>query len=104
MRLCDDEELTKHFALFLAELAVGHFLPPPAYYLRPMDFAWAMAILSRAAEECTIREIRRAKLYEASIFFKGSSIANGRRSNTGARAAPIGAMTMSWKNYARNYT
>jgi hypothetical protein len=41
MRLCDDEELTKHFALFLAELAVGHFLPPPAYYLRPMDFAWA---------------------------------------------------------------
>ena len=67
---CDDEDLTKHFALFLAELAVDHFLPPPAFYLRPMDFAWAMEILSRAAEECTVKEIRRSKLYEALDFLE----------------------------------
>ena len=67
---CDDEELTKRFALFLAELAVDHSLPPPAYYLRPMDFAWSMEILSRAAEECTVKEIRRSKLYEALDFLE----------------------------------
>lgn len=67
---CDDEELTKHFALFLTELAVDHSLPPPAYYLRPMDFAWSMEILSRAAEECTVKEIRRSKLYEALDFLE----------------------------------
>jgi hypothetical protein len=67
---CEDEELTEHFALFLAELAVDHFLPPPAFYLRPMDFGWAMAILSRAAEECTVKEICRSKLYEALDFLE----------------------------------
>ena len=35
---CDDEDLAKWFGIFLAELAVDHCLPPPAYYLRPMDF------------------------------------------------------------------
>jgi hypothetical protein len=67
---CDDEELTKHFALFLGELAVDYFLPPPAYFLRPMDYAWAMAILSRAAEECVVKEIRRSKLYQALDFLE----------------------------------
>jgi hypothetical protein len=67
---CEDEELTKHFALFLAELAVDHFLPPPANYFRPMDFAGAMAILIQAAEECTAKEIRRSKLYQALDFLE----------------------------------
>src|SRR5438105_6998685 len=67
---CDDEELTKCFALFLTELAVDHFLPPPAYYLRLMDFAWSMEIPSRAAEECTVKEIRRSKVYESLDFLE----------------------------------
>src|SRR5262245_49870352 len=70
-RFCDplltyeDPALAKWFGIFLAELAVDHCLPPPSYYLRPMDFAWAVDILRCAAVECMEREIRRSKLYEA---------------------------------------
>ena len=38
----DDEDLTKWFGLFLAQIAVDYCLPKPSYYLRPMDFAWAV--------------------------------------------------------------
>lgn len=99
---CDDKDLTKHFALFLAELAVDYFLPPPAYYLRPMDFAWAMEILSRAAEECTVKEIRRSKFTKLSIFLRRSSITNGRRVNTGGHSGATGAMPKSSTSCARS--
>src|SRR5262245_8652852 len=46
------DHLASWFGLFLAELAGDHCLPPPAYYLRQMDFAWAVDILRRAATEC----------------------------------------------------
>ena len=68
----DDEDLTKWFGLFLAQIAVDYCLPKPSYYLRPMDFAWAVDILRRAAEECKTREIRRPKLYEALDFLAQS--------------------------------
>src|SRR5207302_5352087 len=68
----DDEDLAKWFGLFLAQIAVDRCLPKPWYYLRPMDFAWAVDILLRAAEECKTREIRRPKLYEALDFLEQS--------------------------------
>ena len=61
----DDEGLATWFGFGLAEIAVATVLPPPAYYLRPMDVGWAVDIIRRAAEECKTREIRRSKLYEA---------------------------------------
>jgi len=69
---CDEEDLSKWFGLFLAQIAVDHCLPKPWYYLRPMDFAWAVDILRRAAEECKTTEIRRPKLYEALDFLEQS--------------------------------
>src|SRR5678816_1093658 len=51
----DDEELSRQVGIFLAELAVDHFVPPPAYYLTPMNMGWAVGILRRAADECKIR-------------------------------------------------
>ena len=68
----DDEDLSKWFGLFLAQIAIDHCLPPPAYYLTPMNIAWAVDILRRAADECKIREIRRPKLYEALDFLEQS--------------------------------
>jgi len=38
----EDENLARLFGLFVAELAVDNWLPDPWYYLRPMDFAWAV--------------------------------------------------------------
>ena len=49
----------------LPKIAVDNWLPTPWYYIRPMDFAWAMDIIRRAAVECKEREIRRPKLYES---------------------------------------
>ena len=48
----DDEDLSKWFGLGLAEIAVDRFLPPVAYYLRPMNIGWAVDILRRAADIC----------------------------------------------------
>lgn len=50
---------------FLAELAVDHLLPPPAYYLTPMNVAWAVNITRRSVEDCKIRNIPTPILYEA---------------------------------------
>jgi hypothetical protein len=66
----DDPDLARCFGIFLAELAVDHCVPRPWYYLRPMDFAWAVDILRRSAVECMEREIRLAKLYEALDFLE----------------------------------
>jgi hypothetical protein len=66
----DDEALAQQVGLFLAEIAVDHFVPPPAYYLAPMNIGWAVDILRRAADECKTREIRRPKLYEALDFLE----------------------------------
>jgi hypothetical protein len=66
----DDEALAQQVGLFLAEIAVDHFVPPPAYYLTPMNIGWAVDILRRAADECKTREIRRPKLYEALDFLE----------------------------------
>ncbi len=68
----DDEDLSRWFGLGLAEIAVDEFLPPVAYYLRPMDVGWAVDILRRGADECKVREIRRPKLYEALDFLEQS--------------------------------
>jgi hypothetical protein len=66
----DNEDEAQIVGLFLAELAVDHFVPPPAYYLTPMNIGWAVDILRRAADECKSREIRRPKLYEALDFLE----------------------------------
>ena len=66
----EDEDLARLFGLFVAELAVDNWLPNPWYYLRPMDFAWAVDIIRRAAVECKEREIRRPKLYESLDFLE----------------------------------
>ena len=66
----EDEDLARLFGLFVAELAVDNWLPDPWYYLRPMDFAWAVDIIRRAAVECKEREIRRPKLYESLDFLE----------------------------------
>ena len=52
----DDEDEARLVGLFLAELAVDHFVPPPAYYLTPMNIGWAVDILRRAADECKKRD------------------------------------------------
>lgn len=63
--LVECSELAAWFGLWLAELAVDHFVPAPAYYLTPMHAAWAVDIVRRAAGEFMEREVRVAKLYEA---------------------------------------
>ena len=68
--ICEDEDLARRFGLFVAELAVDNWLPDPWFYLRPMDFAWAVDIIRRAAVECKEREIRRPKLYESLDFLE----------------------------------
>ena len=64
------QETAKYIGLWLAELSVDSFLPPVEYYLTPMNTAWAVNIVRRAAEECKEREIRRSKLYEALDFLE----------------------------------
>ena len=66
----EDEETAKYIGLWLAEILVDNFLPPIEYYLTPMNTAWAVTILRRAADESTEREIRRSKLYEALNFLE----------------------------------
>lgn len=61
----DDETLAKLTGCFLAELAVDHLVPAPAYYLTPMNAAWAVGIIRRAAEVCKTRNIQTPKLFEA---------------------------------------
>jgi hypothetical protein len=61
----EDEDFAKMTGWFLAELAVDHILPPPAYYLAPMNTAWAVDILRRSAEQCKTRNIQTPKLFEA---------------------------------------
>jgi hypothetical protein len=56
---------------------VDNFLPPVEYYLTPMNAAWAVNVLRRAAEECKNREIRRAKLYEALDYLEKNIDAPG---------------------------
>jgi hypothetical protein len=66
----EDDDLARLFGLFVAEIAVDNWLPNPWYYIRPMDFAWAVNIIRRAAVECKEREIRRPKLYESLEFLE----------------------------------
>jgi hypothetical protein len=66
----EDEATAKYIGLWLAEISVDNFLPPVEFYLTPMNTAWAVTIVRRAAEECKEREIRRAKLYEALEFLE----------------------------------
>ena len=56
------------FGLGIAEISVDQFLPSPAYYLTPMNVAWAIDILRSSTEDHHIREIRRPMLYEALTF------------------------------------
>ena len=63
----EDEDTAKYIGLWLAEISVDNFLSPIEYYVTPMNTAWAVAIVRRAAEECKEREIRKVKLYEALI-------------------------------------
>jgi len=66
----EDEDTAKYIGLWLTELSVDNFLPPVEYYLTPMNTAWAVSIVRRAAEECKEKEIRRSKLYEALDFLE----------------------------------
>ena len=97
----DDEDEAQLVGLFLAELAVDHFVPPPAYYLTPMNIGWAVDILRRAADECKTREIRRPKLYEALDFLEQTIeptwlVKRYRRELSGI-GTPIGKRTNSAK-------
>jgi hypothetical protein len=64
----EDGDLAAWFGLGIAEISVDQFLPPPAYYLTPMNVAWAIDILRSSTEDHHTREIRRPKLYEALTF------------------------------------
>ena len=61
----DDEQLAAWFGLAMGEIAVDHLVPPPAYYLTPMNAAWAVDILRRGANDFMSRNIHCPKLYEA---------------------------------------
>ena len=41
----EDGDLAGWFGLGIAEISVDQFLPSPAYYLTPMNVAWAIDIL-----------------------------------------------------------
>ena len=47
----DDANLAAWFGLGIAEITVDQCLPPPGYYLIPMDVARAVQILRRGAED-----------------------------------------------------
>src|SRR4030095_2902301 len=64
----EDGDLAAWFGLGIAEISVDQSLPSPAYYLTPMNVAWAVDILRRSTEDHHMREIRRPKLYEALTF------------------------------------
>ena len=99
-----DEPLAQQVGLFLAELAVDHFVPPPAYFLTPMNIGWAVDILRRAADECKTREIRRPKLYEALDFLEQErSSLNGSLNVIGANCRAIGATNGKRTNFVKRY-
>ena len=60
-----DAGLAAWFGLFLAQIAVDHFIPSTDYFLTPMHAAWAIDLVHRSAAEFMDREVRAAKLYEA---------------------------------------
>jgi hypothetical protein len=64
----DSGDLAAWFGLGIAEISVDRCLPPPAYYLTPMNVARAVNILRRSAEDHHKREIRRPELYDALTF------------------------------------
>jgi len=55
-----DAGLAAWFGLFLAEIAVDHFIPSTDYYLTPMHAAWAIDLVQRGAAEFMDREVRSA--------------------------------------------
>jgi hypothetical protein len=61
----ENGDLAAWFGLGIAEISVDHCLPPPSYYLTPMNVARAIDILRSSAEDYHKREIRRPELYEA---------------------------------------
>jgi hypothetical protein len=64
----EDGAVAAWFGLGIAEISVDRCLPPPAYYLIPMNVARAVDILRRGAEDHHKREIRMPELYEALTF------------------------------------
>ena len=66
----EDEELAAWFGLGLAEIAVDHLVPTVAYYLTPMNPAWAVELLRRGALD--VGELRLVKLYEAMEYLEKS--------------------------------
>ena len=67
----EDSDLAAWFGLGIAEISVDRCLPPPAYYLSPMNIARAIDILRGGAEDHHMREIRKPELYEALTFLDG---------------------------------
>jgi hypothetical protein len=61
----EDGDIAAWFGLGIAEISVDHCLPPPSYYLIPMNVTRAMDIIRRGAEDYHKREIRTPELYEA---------------------------------------
>ena len=66
----DDANLAAWFGLGIAEITVDRCLPPPEYYLIPMNVARAVQILRRGAEDHDKREIREPELYDALAFLE----------------------------------
>ena len=71
-RECKLDDEARVVGLFLAELAVDHFVPPPAHYLTPMNIGWAVDILRRAADGSLLLCTHRPKLNEALDFLEKS--------------------------------
>jgi hypothetical protein len=64
----DDPAVAAWIGLFLAEMSVDHLLPPPQYFLTPMNPAWAVDLVRRAAADA--RKVRTTTLYTAMAYLE----------------------------------
>ena len=64
----DDPAVAAWIGLFLAEISVDHLLPPPQYFLTPMNPAWALDLVRRAAADA--RKVRTTTLYTAMAYLE----------------------------------
>ena len=64
----DDPAVAAWMGLFLAETAVDHLIPPPQYYRTPMNAAWAVDLVRRAAVDA--RKVRTTTLYTAMSYLE----------------------------------
>jgi hypothetical protein len=61
----ENGDLAAWFGLGIAEISVDYCLPPPSFYLAPMNVARAIDIVRSGAEDYHKREVRKPGIYEA---------------------------------------